>query len=49
MDWNELCEKLILDTVPDEIYYDKQRLNDYLAGAEDLFKLLNQLSEDDLK
>ncbi len=49
MDWYELCVKLILNTVPDEIYDDKQRLNDYLAGAEDLFKLLNRLSEDDLR
>ena len=48
MSWNEV-RTVVLEHVPVEIEEDPNRLNDFLKGAEEAYKLLNNLFQDDLK
>ena len=48
MSWNEV-RAVVLEHVPVEIEKDPNRLNDFLKGAEEAYKILNNLFQDDLR
>lgn len=48
MSWNEV-RAVVIEHVPVEIEKDPNRLNDFLKGAEEAYKILDNLFQDDLK